>query len=104
MDRIRKKELKNWFYSYNMIFEQSISKQAKLLYIYLCRCADDEGQSFPSHRTIACKCSMSIAGVKRAVTELELCKLLYKDSQYDKKGRRTSNLYTIYDSPNIDGD
>jgi len=104
MDRIRKKELKNWFYSYNMIFEQSISKQAKLLYIYLCRCADDEGQSFPSHRTISVKCSMCVTDVKNAIKALINARLLDKENQFTETGRKTSNLYTIYDSPNIDGD
>jgi DNA-binding MarR family transcriptional regulator len=104
MGKIRRKELKNWFYSYNMIFEQNISVFAIVLYVYLCRCADKEGQSFPSHKTIAKDCKISITSVKNAIKELGKAKLLEKESQFTKKGRRTSNIYTIYDSPNIDGD
>lgn len=102
MNRIRKKERKNWFYSYNMIFDQPLSEHAKLVYIYLCRCADDEGQAFPSHSTIAQKCSIkSRQTVINAIAELENIGLLTKVKRTRKDKGRTSNLYTIYDAPPV---
>jgi len=100
MDTIRKKERRNWFYSYNMIFEQDISMQAKLIYLYLCRCADEEGQSFPSHSTIGEKCGIkSRQTVINALKELESIGLLTKENRNREDGGQTSNLYTIYDEP-----
>jgi hypothetical protein len=98
--RVVKKERKNWFYSYNMIFDQPISEHAKLIYIYLCRCADSEGKSFPSHATIGLKCGIkSRQTVINAIKELEQIGLLCKEVRLNKGGGQTSNLYTIYDSP-----
>lgn len=100
MSQIRKKERKNWFYSYNMIFDLQISEHAKMVYIYLCRCADDEGQAFPSHSTIAQKCSIkSRQTVMNAIAELEDIGLLSKIQRTRKDKGQTSNLYTIYDTP-----
>lgn len=85
---------------YNMIFEQDISEHAKIVYLYLCRCADSEGQSFPSQNTIGKKCSIkSRQTVSNALKELESIGLLDRESRYRKDGGQTSNLYVIYDSP-----
>jgi len=98
-DIIRKKEKKNWFYSYNMIFEQPISEHAKIVYLYLCRCADSEGQAFPSYNTIAEKCSISRSTAIRAIKELKEAGLLSVEQRIEADGSLTSNLYTIYDEP-----
>lgn len=98
-DIIRKKEKKNWFYSYNMIFEQPISEHAKIVYLYLCRCADSEGQAFPSYNTIAEKCSISRSTAIRAIKELKEAGLLSVEQRIEADGSLTSNLYTIHDEP-----
>jgi DNA-binding Lrp family transcriptional regulator len=101
MNKIRK-ERKNWFYSYNIIFELSISEHAKIVCLYLCRCADEESQSFPSYNTIAKKCSISRRTAIRAVQELEDVGLLSCDKRtVTKNGKlvNTSNLYTIHETP-----
>lgn len=99
-DIIRKKERKNWFYSYNMIFDQPISEHAKIVFLYLCRCADSEGQSFPSYKKIGSQCSIkSRQTVLNAIKELESIGLLTRESRKNKDGGQTSNLYTIYDTP-----
>jgi hypothetical protein len=38
MDGIRR-DRKNWFYSYDMIFEQPISGNSKIIYLYHCKLA-----------------------------------------------------------------
>ncbi len=99
-DIIRKSERKNWFYSYNMIFEHAISEHAKITYLYLCRCADAEGQSFPSHSTIGKKCGIkSRQTVINALGELECIGLLSKEKRVRTDGGQTSNIYIIYDTP-----
>lgn len=99
MDKVRKDERKNWFYSYNMIFGMDISCHAKLIYMYLCRCADSEAQSFPSRNTIAKNCSISLTSVKNAMRELLNARLLAREEQFRSDGSQTSNLYTIFPEP-----
>ena len=101
MNNIRK-ERKNWFYSYNIIFDSELSEHAKIVYLYLCRCADEESQSFPSYNTIAKKCSISRRTAIRAVQELEDVGLLSRDRRTKAKNGKlvnTSNLYTIHETP-----
>jgi len=98
-DIIRKKERKNWFYSYNMIFDLDISEHAKIVYLYLCRCADSEGQAFPSYSTIAEKCSIGRRTAIKAVKELLAVGLLSVEQRTREDGSLTSNLYTIHDEP-----
>jgi len=99
MDELRNKFKKDWFHSYNMIFEQKISIYAKMIYLFLCRCADGNEQSFPSRQTISLKCGMSVRSVDGALNELENIKLIKKEKRLSKSGGQTSNLYTIFDEP-----
>jgi hypothetical protein len=101
LDKVRKDERKNWFYSYNMIFSLDISCHAKLIYMYLCRCADSEAQSFPSRNTIGKNCSISLTSVKNAMKELLNVRLLVKEEQFRSDGSQTSNLYTIFPEPYV---
>jgi hypothetical protein len=102
-DKVRKGVKKNYFTSYNMIFETNLSIYAKAVYLYMCRCADSQSQSFPSHADIAIKCSCGITKVKEAIKELESIKLVVKQNRFRKtksgKMAQTSNLYIVYDRP-----
>ncbi|MBE5898240.1 MAG: helix-turn-helix domain-containing protein [Lachnospiraceae bacterium] len=91
------KTRKNFFYSYDMIFDLDISCHAKCLYMYLCRCADSDNICFPSYKKIAEKCGISSATVKRAIKELMIAGLILKYSSLEGKG---SNRYVIYSEPN----
>lgn len=100
MDTIQKHERKNWFYSYNLIFELELSLQAKMIYTYLCRCADNEGQSFPSLNDIAKKCSIKTRQtVVNGIKELEEARMLSKERRTRANKSTTSTLYTIYHKP-----
>lgn len=100
MDKIRKQERKNWFYSYNMIFSLKISEHAKLIYIFLCRSADAETQCFPSYNYIGEACGIkSRTTIATALKELETAGLIERAAQYNSDGRQTSNCYYIYDTP-----
>lgn len=96
---IKKAERRNWFFSYNAIFEMDISIQAKMLYLYLCRCADSQAMSFPSKSTMMRHCSMGRTSVGNALRELEKAQLLKRESRYRENMSQTSNRYTIYPEP-----
>src|SRR4051812_45351626 len=103
MDSIKRHERKNWFHSYNLIFEINVSVYAKIVYQYLCRCADAEGASFPKHDTIGKACGIRKTKVKEALKELIDVKLLSKKARFVKteneKMKQTSNEYIIYEEP-----
>lgn len=89
----------DFFYSYNMIFSMDISAHAKLVYTYLCRCANSEAKSFPARKTIGEVCSIGLTSVRNALKELVEARLLKKQEQFRSNGGQTSNLYTVYSEP-----
>ena len=89
-----------YFYAPNMIFDTifdiPLSAYAKLVYLYLCRCADSNGQSFPSHKDICKKCEIkSDRTVKNALKELHAAGLIVKEHRTREDGGQSSDLYTI---------
>lgn len=87
---------KDWFWDYNDIFDTNMSEHAKIIRLYLARCADNQNrQSFPSISTIAEKCSVSPATVKRALKELEEKGWIKKTIRKNPAGDYTSNIYTL---------
>lgn len=99
VDKVKKDSRRDWFFSYNLVFELDLSCHAKLVYIYLCRCADSEAQSFPSKNTISRSCGISVSSVKYALRELIEARLLTREEQFRANKGQTSNLYTIYSQP-----
>ncbi len=102
MNKIRRANKRDFFIAQNMIFDLDISEHAKITYLYLCRCADDENQAFPSYNTIAKKCSFSRSTAINTIKELQEIGLLSVEKRQVKKSGKpvnTSNLYTLYDSP-----
>ncbi len=97
--KIKKADRKNWWYSYNAIFKMKLKIQAKMLYCYLCRCADSESQSFPTRKLMAADCSMGETSVGNALRELENARLIIREKRYRKNGSQTSNQYTIFPEP-----
>ena len=105
MNKIRRANKRDFFIAQNMIFDLDISEHAKITYLYLCRCADDESQAFPSYNTIAKKCSFSRRTAIDVIKELQAIGLLSVEKRQVEKGGKpvnTSNLYTLYDSPSHD--
>ena len=83
---------KDWFYTYNNIFVQPISRSAKFVYIFLCCCADGDSKSFPDHETISVKCDIDIREVGNALNELKGANLI---SIKNRKGQQ-GNIYFIH--------
>ncbi len=100
---VQKAERKNWFYSYDMIFEVKTTNHAQLLYVYLCRCADSKSQSFTTHKVVAKHCHVGKTTVRKALDQLIEARLIIKEYRYRKDNSQTSNQYTIFPEPyNID--
>jgi len=85
----------SFFYTYNAIFDAAISGHAKLVYAYLCKCADASGKSFPAHKSIAAATSVCVTTVKKALIELEREGLVMTQGQTRADGGRRANVYTI---------
>lgn len=78
------------------IFDSDLSEHAKLIRIFLASCAGKNNQSSPSINTIARKCSISRATVKRALIELEQKGWLTKKHRISEDGDYSSNIYTLH--------
>lgn len=85
------------FYAANAIFDTEISANAKLVYLYLVKCADCFGKSWPSHKTMAEACSLSVTSIKSALQELKDVKKITISKRYRDLGGKSSNLYMIMD-------
>lgn len=95
-NQLNDKRRKDWFWDYNSVFDADLSEHAKLIRLFLARCADNNNrQSFPSINTIADKCSISRPTVKRALAELEDTGWLKKTNRYTENGNYNSNIYTL---------
>ena len=84
-----------YFYAYNVIFEGSLSSGAKLVYVYLCKCADREGKCFPSHKNISTACGVGVTTVKKSLSELEAAGFVKVQGQARSDKGRRANLYII---------
>jgi predicted ArsR family transcriptional regulator len=84
-----------YFYTYNAIFDAKVSGNARIVYAYLCKCANRDGKSYPSHKAIAAACGIGVTTVKKSLAELESAELVAVRGQArPDKGRRV-NLYTV---------
>lgn len=90
-----KRSQDGYFFVNNEIFSEEISSNAKLIYIYLCKCADCFGKSWPAHNTISSACSLSVSSVKLAIKELTIRGIITISHRYREEGGKSSNLYMI---------
>lgn len=96
LGRVRKGWISEFSQFPNRIYDTKVSGHAKAVYIYLCRRADSEGQSFPGYGTIAEEVGFSKSTIQRAVRELIEAGLLLKEFRGRKEsGEFFTNLYTI---------
>lgn len=96
---LRDEKRKNWFWDTNEIFSSDLSAYAKLVRLYLARCANGDRQAFPSYNRIAKDCGISRDTAKRAVAELEEKGWIEKNHQVKDDGEHLSNIYSICDPP-----
>jgi hypothetical protein len=67
----------------------------KLVLMALADIADDQGICWPSHRTLALKCSLADRTVRRMLILLQAQQLLLVESRVRKDGSRASNCYRL---------
>jgi DNA-binding transcriptional regulator YhcF (GntR family) len=79
------------------IYASNLKSRAILVMNYLIFRANKEGTCFPSIKTIAKECHISVNTVKRALDDLIRAGYVQKDARFieKKNGAQTSNLYTL---------
>jgi Helix-turn-helix domain len=68
---------------------------SKLLLMALADIADDKGICWPSHPTLAAKCSLTDRTVRRVMVLLEARQLVVVEPRFKTTGSRTSNRYRL---------
>lgn len=85
----------NYFRIPNSIFGSGIEKRAFVVYCYLSKCSDIKTkQCYPSLKTIAKNCNLSVTTVRRALTDLESDGWINIAQRFTDNGQE-SNLYTV---------
>ncbi len=90
---------RGWFWDCNEVFGSDLSAHAKLVRLYLARCADNGRKSWPSYNRIAKDCGISRDTAKRAVNELEQKGWIKKINRVKDDGENMSNVYILCDPP-----
>jgi DnaD/phage-associated family protein len=96
---LQDKRRTNWFWDTNEVFNSDLSPFAKLVRLYLARCANSKRQAFPSYNKIHKDCRISRDTAKRAVAELEEKGWIVKNHQVREGGEHISNIYFLCDPP-----
>lgn len=92
---IIKEKVKGFFLTYGHIFMEALTAKARIVYLYFCRLASGRNYAYPSHKTTAKACGLSVAGTRMAIDELEEAGLISRQAQYRENGGQRSNLYAI---------
>jgi Helix-turn-helix domain len=72
----------------------------KLVLMALADIADDHGVCWPSHPTLAVKCSLTDRTIRRVLTLLQTQNLVIVEARFKTTGSRTSNRYRLaFDGP-----
>lgn len=81
---------------------RKLKVQEKLIYIYLCRCANQGKKAFPSLKTIANKCGIGETAVKEAINILINNNLIIKNKRFKDLENKISdsNLYELLSPEN----
>lgn len=83
-----------------IVFHDTLSPQAIRLYAVLSRYADRAGHAYPSRARLAADLHVSSPKtVDRALRELEDAGAVSIECRYDAAGDRTSNGYTVHNTP-----
>ncbi|MDR1208764.1 MAG: helix-turn-helix domain-containing protein [Clostridiales bacterium] len=92
---IMKERVNTYFLTYDAVFGGCLTAKARLVYLYFCRLASGRDVAYPSHRTTAKACGLSVAGARLAIDELEADGLVTRQAQFRENGGQRANLYTL---------
>ncbi len=94
--------MNRFFLCNSAALQANLSRTAFKVYSFLAMGANNGTRScYHSKETIARHCKISLSSVVRATRELCKKKLLEIRRRYRDKGRQTSNLYILLDSPQL---
>ena len=79
--------------SWTALDDDELNATEKLVYHILCRFQGDHEDCFPTHKTIAKRCSRGVSTVKRALATLERKGYISKTHQRRPDGSTSSNRY-----------
>ncbi len=104
MKQISKKKTGRFYISKDIFTKDyGLTKYAKLVYMYLSRCADRRtGKCFPSRDKIAKSCSMGKTSVDKALRDLQACNLISKEHAFRADNGNRCNTYTVLNYPILD--
>ena len=78
-----------------------LTAKAVHVYFYLAECSNINGECWPSKKTIAEACKISVATVTRALRELEKAGMVISEPRRRLNNGQTSNRYTVFTEPQI---
>lgn len=90
---------RGWFWDFNEVLDSDLSIYAKMVRIYLARCADRERKAWPSLATIAKHCGIGRQTVIRAIKTLIDEGWLRKETRRTESGEYLSTVYYLEDPP-----
>nr|WP_319489975.1 helix-turn-helix domain-containing protein [uncultured Caproiciproducens sp.] len=96
--------MKGYFVSNVMKIVRNLRLTAKSInvYLYLAECSNGKGECWPSKKTIAEDCKISVATVTRALRELEKAGMIISEPRRrNLNNGQTSNRYTVFTEPQI---
>jgi Transcriptional regulators containing a DNA-binding HTH domain and an aminotransferase domain (MocR family) and their eukaryotic orthologs len=80
-----------------------LTTKAMHVYFYLAECSNINGECWPSKKTIAEDCKISVATVTRALRELEKAGMVISEPRHRLNNGQTSNRYTVFTTPQVAG-
>ncbi|WP_444641237.1 helix-turn-helix domain-containing protein [Caproiciproducens sp. R1] len=95
--------MKGYFVSNMMKIVRKLELTAKAMhvYFYLAECSNINGECWPSKKTIAQACRVSVATVTRALRELEKAGMVISEPRHRLNNGQTSNRYTVFTEPQV---
>lgn len=84
----------NFFIIENRIFDFKLSSIVFYVYCYLCRCNNPSTGCYPSKKTIAQACGISVSSVSKAIAVLNQLDLAKRQLNYRDK-RQINNSYVL---------
>lgn len=84
----------NW-----IVWDETISGRAKLIYMCLNSRVSRTGQAFPSQAKMAKESGMSVTSVKQALQELKALGVVRSEVRRREDGGQTSNIYHLSSMP-----
>ena len=79
----------------NYIFSTNTDVYSKLVYAAIKKFSDNKGKCFPSRKTLAEICNISLSTLRKAINSFVEANVLDKMYRYRENRSQTSNLYTL---------